>query len=60
MQILLMLCYLYTGEWWKKDDVMAIPGKANVTGAEPLLSDAYTINGKPGYFYPCSKKGCTS
>ncbi|XP_022748832.1 laccase-14-like [Durio zibethinus] len=44
------------GEWWKKN-VMEIPGKANLTGGEPLISDAYTINGQPGYFYPCSKKG---
>ncbi|XP_059654721.1 laccase-14 [Cornus florida] len=44
------------GEWWKKE-VMEIPGNANVTGGEPILSDAYTINGQPGVLYPCSKKG---
>ncbi|CAK9151933.1 unnamed protein product [Ilex paraguariensis] len=43
------------GEWWKKD-VMEIPGNANKTGGEPLLSDAYTINGQPGDLYPCSKQ----
>ncbi|KAM1092747.1 hypothetical protein FF1_020070 [Malus domestica] len=42
------------GEWWKKD-VMEIPGNANITGGEPMLSDAYTINGQPGHLYPCSK-----
>ncbi|XP_022927705.1 laccase-14 [Cucurbita moschata] len=44
------------GEWWKKD-VMEIPDNAKRSGGEPILSDAYTINGQPGYFYPCSKKG---
>ncbi|KAL8521066.1 hypothetical protein ACS0TY_011566 [Phlomoides rotata] len=43
------------GEWWKKN-VMDIPGNANKTGGEPILSDAYTINGQPGDFYPCSKQ----
>ncbi|XP_020970094.1 laccase-14 [Arachis ipaensis] len=41
------------GEWWKKE-VMNIPIEANKTGGEPILSDAYTINGQPGYLYPCS------
>ncbi|KAL0384506.1 UNVERIFIED_CONTAM: Laccase-14 [Sesamum radiatum] len=44
------------GEWWKKN-VMDIPGNANKTGGEPILSDAYTINGQPGDLYPCSKQG---
>ncbi|WRX16628.1 Multicopper oxidase [Theobroma cacao] len=44
------------GEWWKKN-VLEIPEKANLTGGGPLISDAYTINGQPGYLYPCSKKG---
>ncbi|ONI35886.1 hypothetical protein PRUPE_1G559300 [Prunus persica] len=44
------------GEWWKKN-VMEIPRNANITGGEPILSDAYTINGKPGHLYPCSKSG---
>ncbi|PIN11709.1 Multicopper oxidase [Handroanthus impetiginosus] len=43
------------GEWWKKN-VMDIPGNANKTGGEPILSDAYTINGQPGDLYPCSKQ----
>ncbi|KAH7518544.1 hypothetical protein FEM48_Zijuj09G0182800 [Ziziphus jujuba var. spinosa] len=45
----------YKREWWKKD-VMEIPSNANKTGGEPILSDAYTINGQPGFLYPCSKK----
>lgn len=36
---------------------MEIPGNANITGGEPILSDAYTINGQPGHLYPCSKSG---
>lgn len=36
---------------------MEIPRNANITGGEPILSDAYTINGKPGHLYPCSKSG---
>ncbi|MED6133940.1 Laccase-14 [Stylosanthes scabra] len=43
------------GEWWKKE-IMSIPIVANKTGGEPIPSDAYTINGQPGYLYPCSKK----
>lgn len=45
------------GEWWKMKNVMGIPGNANKTGGEPAISDAYTINGQPGYLYPCSKPG---
>ncbi|KAF5743929.1 laccase family protein [Tripterygium wilfordii] len=44
------------GEWWK-ENAMEIPGNANKTGGEPILSDAYTINGQPGYFYSCSREG---
>ncbi|XP_050903292.1 laccase-14 [Lathyrus oleraceus] len=43
------------GEWWK-EQVMEIPNVANKTGGEPIISNAYTINGQPGYLYPCSKK----
>ncbi|VVB13786.1 unnamed protein product [Arabis nemorensis] len=46
---------LILGEWWKKKNIMDIPGSANKTGGEPAISDAYTINGQPGYLYPCSK-----
>ncbi|KAJ1419908.1 Multicopper oxidase, type 1 [Sesbania bispinosa] len=37
------------GEWWKKE-VMHIPDIANKTGGEPILSNAYTINGQPETF----------
>lgn len=47
---------LLLGEWWKKD-VMEIQANANKTGGEPILSDAYTINGHLGHFYPCSQHG---
>ncbi|KAL1534312.1 laccase [Salvia divinorum] len=46
---------LVLGEWWKTN-VMDIEGKAIKTGGEPMLSDAYTINGQPGDFYPCSRQ----
>ncbi|XP_073009751.1 laccase-14-like [Typha latifolia] len=42
------------GEWWNKD-VLEIYGRAGKMGGDPQHSDAYTINGKPGYLYPCSK-----
>lgn len=48
------------GEWWKKKNIMDIAGNANKTGGEPAISDAYTINGQPGYLYPCSKPGKSS
>lgn len=38
-------------------NVMDIEGNAIKTGGEPMLSDAYTINGQPGDFYPCSRQG---
>ncbi|XP_010547666.1 PREDICTED: laccase-14 [Tarenaya hassleriana] len=44
------------GEWWKKENTMDIPRKAIETGGEPAISDAYTINGQPGFLYPCSEK----
>uniref|UniRef100_A0A2N9F193 laccase n=1 Tax=Fagus sylvatica TaxID=28930 RepID=A0A2N9F193_FAGSY len=42
------------GEWYK-GDVMAIIEEALSTGADPNISDAYTINGQPGDLYKCSK-----
>lgn len=30
---------------------------ATFTGAQPNVSDAYTINGQPGDLYRCSSKG---
>lgn len=44
------------GEWWKRD-VMDVLQEAVITGGDPAVSDAYTINGQPGDLYPCSKSG---
>ncbi|KAA8522547.1 hypothetical protein F0562_013092 [Nyssa sinensis] len=44
------------GEWWK-EDVMEVLTTMIVTGGDPNNSDAFTINGQPGDFYPCSKPG---
>lgn len=35
---------------------MGIPGNENITGGEPTLSDAFTINGRPGHLYPCGEQ----
>lgn len=39
---------------WFKGDVMAIIDEALATGADPNVSDAFTINGQPGDLYDCS------
>lgn len=44
------------GEWWKKD-VMEVLNDARITGGDPNVSDAFTINGQPGDLYPCSNSG---
>ncbi|KAK3022255.1 hypothetical protein RJ639_047805, partial [Escallonia herrerae] len=49
-------CLLTSGEWWKKD-VDEVLQLMLATGGEPNISDAFTINGQPGDFYPCSKAG---
>ncbi|KAI9177036.1 hypothetical protein LWI28_023099 [Acer negundo] len=41
-------------EWWKKD-IVEVYNEFRRTGADPNISDAYTINGQPGHLYPCSK-----
>ncbi|KAM0018453.1 putative laccase [Helianthus debilis subsp. tardiflorus] len=43
------------GEWWKKD-VMEVLQEFVASGGAPRDSDAYTINGQPGDFYPCSSQ----
>lgn len=45
-----------TGEWWNAN-IMDVENEALVTGGIPNISDAFTINGRPGDFYPCSQKG---
>ncbi|PHT38056.1 Laccase-4 [Capsicum baccatum] len=44
------------GEWWKADTEKLI-SQAVLTGGAPNISDAYTINGLPGFLYNCSAKG---
>nr|GFA79739.1 laccase/diphenol oxidase family protein [Tanacetum cinerariifolium] len=41
------------GEWWK-EDIMEVLKEFVASGGAPRDSDAYTINGQPGDFYPCS------
>lgn len=43
------------GEWWNAN-VLDVEKEALATGAEPNMSDAYTINGRPGDLYPCSSR----
>ncbi|KAJ6306755.1 hypothetical protein OIU78_021966 [Salix suchowensis] len=42
------------GEWWKKD-IFEVFDQTQVSGGDPNVSDAYTINGQPGDLLPCSK-----
>ncbi|CAI9763917.1 unnamed protein product [Fraxinus pennsylvanica] len=44
------------GGWWK-EDVNRVIEEFLESGGQPRDSNAYTINGQPGYFYPCSKRG---
>ncbi|XP_047306624.1 laccase-15-like [Impatiens glandulifera] len=44
------------GEWWKKN-VLEVLEESVITGADPNVSDAFTINGQPGFLYPCSNLG---
>ncbi|KAK7844288.1 laccase-14 [Quercus suber] len=41
------------GEWYK-GDVKELIDNATATGADPEVSDAYTLNGQPGYPNNCS------
>ncbi|XP_022929401.1 laccase-11-like [Cucurbita moschata] len=43
------------GEWWN-NDVEAIVNQGSSMGVPPNMSDAHTINGKPGPLFPCSEK----
>ncbi|XP_061339642.1 laccase-7-like [Gastrolobium bilobum] len=42
------------GEWWNAN-VLDVENQAQATGAAPNNSNAFTINGLPGDFYPCSQ-----
>ncbi|MCL7025507.1 hypothetical protein MKW94_028939 [Papaver nudicaule] len=46
---------LVLGEWWNKDVETSV-NQANKLGLPPPMSDAHTINGKPGPLFPCSEK----
>lgn len=43
------------GEWWHAD-VEAVEKQGRMLGMAPNMSDAHTINGKPGPLFPCSEK----
>ncbi|KAG8383974.1 hypothetical protein BUALT_Bualt04G0069600 [Buddleja alternifolia] len=43
------------GEWWNAD-VEEIEKQGNNFGLPPNMSDAHTINGKPGPLFACSEK----
>ncbi|KAI6692314.1 hypothetical protein NL676_020024 [Syzygium grande] len=43
------------GEWWNSD-VEEVEKQGNQMGLPPNMSDAHTINGKPGPLFPCSEK----
>ncbi|KAG1346881.1 Laccase-11 [Cocos nucifera] len=46
---------LVLGEWWHAD-VEEVEKQGNMLGLPPNISDAHTINGKPGPLFPCSEK----
>ncbi|KAK6150877.1 hypothetical protein DH2020_015809 [Rehmannia glutinosa] len=43
------------GEWWNAD-VETVVNQGTNLGLPPNMSDAHTINGKPGPLFPCSEK----
>ncbi|XP_059068974.1 laccase-12-like [Cryptomeria japonica] len=44
------------GQWWNSDPE-AVEMQSILTGAAPNVSNGFTIDGQPGYLYPCSKSG---
>ncbi|KAK1269487.1 Laccase-11 [Acorus gramineus] len=46
---------LVLSEWWNGDVEEAVK-QGNKLGLPPAMSDAHTINGKPGPLFPCSEK----
>ncbi|KAL0918052.1 hypothetical protein M5K25_010040 [Dendrobium thyrsiflorum] len=42
------------GEWWDAN-VVDVENEALAAGGVPNISDAFTINGRPGDLYPCSQ-----
>lgn len=47
--------YFSAGEWWHTD-VEEVEKRGAKMGLPPNMSDAHTINGKPGPLFPCSEK----
>lgn len=47
--------YDFAGEWWNAN-VVDVENQGLLSGLPPNNSDAYTINGRPGDLYSCSKK----
>ncbi|KAK4791226.1 hypothetical protein SAY86_031639 [Trapa natans] len=47
---------LIIGEWWKSD-VEAVVNEALRSGLAPNVSDAHTINGRPGPVSSCNRRG---
>ncbi|CAA6669435.1 unnamed protein product [Spirodela intermedia] len=45
---------LLLGEWWNAN-VVDVEEESLSTGGAPNISDAFTINGRPGDLYPCSR-----
>ncbi|KAG8056101.1 hypothetical protein GUJ93_ZPchr0001g30948 [Zizania palustris] len=43
------------GEWWNAD-VETVERQGRMLGMAPNMSDAHTVNGKPGPLFPCSQK----
>ncbi|KAG9453248.1 hypothetical protein H6P81_006152 [Aristolochia fimbriata] len=46
---------LLAGQWWDAN-VVDVENEALASGRGPNVSDAYTINGKPGALYSCAKE----
>ena len=55
MILRLNFIFFCAGEWWNSD-VEVLVNQANKLGLPPQMSDAHTINGKPGPLFPCSEK----
>ncbi|XP_015967804.1 laccase-15 [Arachis duranensis] len=43
------------GEWWKSE-IKDVYEQFVISGGSPINSDALTINGQPGDFFPCSRE----
>lgn len=54
-KIIVLFLVNAVGEWWN-NDVEEVVKKGNLLGLPPDMSDAHTINGKPGPLFPCSEK----